>query len=143
MCPFSALGVALVVGGRGTPFRRTQLVFEAGDAASEAFEFGGPLFTFPLEVFEIVGADKDKGGATVAGYQDAVVLAFDSIRKLREMRLGFREGESVAHAHSIGQYIDQSRPLSPHRADRHVGVRVGAERLSASYRKSPVGSGCR
>ena len=59
-----------------------------------------------LQRFEIVGTDENERWATVAGHEDTVVLTFDAVGHLREMRLYFGEREYICHATSIGHNSD-------------------------------------
>jgi hypothetical protein len=50
-----------------------------------------------LQRCQVVGAEQDEGRPSVAGDQDAVVLALDPVGDLREVGLDFGEGKGVAH----------------------------------------------
>jgi len=50
-----------------------------------------------LKGFEVVRAQQDERGSSVAGDQDTVVLAFDPVGKFRKVGLDFRERNCVTH----------------------------------------------
>ena len=50
-----------------------------------------------FEGLEVVGAQEDERGSSVASDQDAVVLTFDPVGQFREVGLDFRERKRVAH----------------------------------------------
>jgi hypothetical protein len=54
-----------------------------------------------LQRGEVVGAEQDEGGSSVAGDQDAVVLALDPVRHLGEVGLDLGEGQRLAHGSSF------------------------------------------
>jgi hypothetical protein len=48
---------------------------------------------------EVVRAQEDERGPSIAGYQNAIVLTLDPVGQLREMGFDFREWKRVTHPH--------------------------------------------